>query len=64
MRVIIAKMKKFISVASGEEENVSSFEQQNDSSVSLELGKIAAIERFQFHQREERVDVCFSTSRN
>ena len=53
--------KKYVSApASGEEENVSSSEQQNDSSVSLELGKIAVIKNgFGFIKCEERVEDVF-----
>ena len=53
--------KKYVSApASGEDENVSSSEQQNDSSVSLELGKIAVIKNgFGFIKCEERVEDVF-----
>jgi len=53
--------KKYVEApASGEEENVSSSEQQNDSSVSLELGKIAVIKNgFGFIKCEERVEDVF-----
>ena len=53
--------KKYVEApASGEEENASSSEQQNDSSVSLELGKIAVIKNgFGFIKCEERVEDVF-----
>ena len=53
--------KKYVEVpACGEEENASSSEQQNDSSVSLELGKIAVIKNgFGFIKCEERVEDVF-----
>ena len=53
--------KKYVEApASGEEENASSSEQQNDSSVSLELGKIAVVKNgFGFIKCEERVEDVF-----